>query len=94
MMRSSRLYYSRAREVLQEAFGVQGCDSKNYGLHSVRSGGITSVVRNNDSKVAIVSETFLKLYDRWETNVAKIYIYIKEAESSRLNVSLSLGLSC
>ena len=61
--------------MLQEAFGVQECDWKNYGLHSVRSGGITSVVRNNDSKVAIVSETLLKLYDRWKTNVAKdIYI--------------------
>ena len=81
--------------MLQEAFGVQGCDSKNYGLHSVRSGGITSVaiVRNNDSKVAIVSETLLKLYDRCKTNVAKD-MYIKEAESSRLSVSLSLGFSC
>ena len=72
-MRSSRLSHSRAREVFQEAFGVQGCDSKIYGLHSVRSGGITSVVRNNDSKVAIVSET-LKLYDRCKLMWQKICI--------------------
>ena len=91
MMRSSRLSYSRCREVFKEPLGVLGCDPKVYGLHSLRSGGITSVVNNDDSK--IVSERLLKLHGRWKTDVAKD-IYVKEADSSRLSVSLSLGLKC
>ena len=79
-MRSSRLSYARGREVFKEAFGVQGCDPKIYGLHSQRSGGITSVMRNDDSKVAIVSETLLKLHDRWKTDVAKD-MYVQGADS-------------
>ena len=63
--------------------------SKVYGLHSLRSGGITSVVKNDDSKV--VSERLLKLHGRWKTDVAKD-MYVKEADSSRLSVSRSLGL--
>ena len=58
-------------------------------MHSLCSGGITSVVNNDDSK--IVSERLLKLHGRWETDEAKD-MYVKEADSSRLSVSLSLGL--
>ena len=68
VMRSSGLSYSRCREVFKEALGVLGCDPKVYGLHSLRSGGITSVVKNDDSKVA--SERFLKLHGRCKTDVA------------------------
>ena len=38
-----------------EALGVPRCDPKVFGLHSLRAGGITSVVKNDDSKV--VSES-------------------------------------
>ena len=89
IMRSSRLSYSRCREVFKEALGVLGCNRKVYGLHSLRSGGITLVVNNDDSK--IVSETLLKLHGRWKTDVAKD-MCVKEADSNRLSVSLSLGL--
>ncbi|KAK2562693.1 hypothetical protein P5673_014399 [Acropora cervicornis] len=68
MMRSSRLSYSLSREIFKEALGVLGCDPKVYGLHSLRSGEITLVVNNNDSK--IVSERLLKMHDRWKTDVA------------------------
>ena len=37
--------------MFKEALGVLGCDPKVYGLHSLQSGGITSVVKNDDSKV-------------------------------------------
>ena len=67
-MRSSRLSYSLCREIFKEALGVLGCDPKVYGLHSLRSGGITLVVNNDDSK--IVSERLLKMHDRWKTDVA------------------------
>ena len=75
--------------MFKEALGVLGCDSKVYGLYSLRSGAITSVVNNDASK--IVSERSLKLHGRWQTDVAKD-MYVKEADSSRLSVSLSLGL--
>ena len=68
MMRSSRLSYSRRWRMFKEALGALGCDPKVYGLHSLRSGGITSVVNNDDSK--IISERLLKMHDRWKTDVA------------------------
>lgn len=58
--------------MFKEALGVLGCDPKVYGLHRLRSGGITSVVKNDDSKV--VSERLLKLHGRWKTDVAKDYV--------------------
>ena len=66
--------------MFKEAFGVLGGDPKVYSLHSLRSGGITSVVKNDDSKV--VSERLLKLHGRWKTDVAKD-MYVKEADFSR-----------
>ena len=51
MMRSSRLSYSRRWGMFKEALSALGCDPKVYGLHSLRSGGITSVVNNDDSKI-------------------------------------------
>ena len=77
--------------MFKEAFGVLGCNPRVYGLHSLRSGRITSVINNDDSK--IVSERLLKFHGRWKTDVAKD-MYVKEADSSRLSVSLSLGLYC
>ena len=74
MMRSSR-----CREVLKETLGVLGCEPKVYGLHSLRTGGITSVVNNNDFKFILVK--LLKLHGRWKTDVAKD-MYVKEADSS------------
>ena len=68
MMRSSRLSCSLCREIFKEALGVLGCDPKVYDLHSLRSGGITLVVNNNESKM--VSERLLKMHDRWKTDVA------------------------
>ena len=64
VMRSSRLSYSRCRVVFKEALGVLGCNPKVCGLHSLRSGGITVVLKNDDSKV--VSESLLKLHGRLE----------------------------
>ena len=75
--------------MFKEVLGVLECNPKVSGLHSLRSGGITSVVKNDHSKV--VSERLLKLHDRWKADVAKD-MYVKEADSSRLSVSLSLGL--
>ena len=45
-------------KVFKEALGVLRCNPKVYGLHRLRSGGNTSGVNNDDSK--IVSERLLK----------------------------------
>ena len=42
--------------MFKEALGVLGCDPKVYGLHSSRSGGITSVVKNDDFKVFFLKD--------------------------------------
>lgn len=60
VLRSSKLSHSRCREVFKEALGVLGRDPRAYGLHCLRPGGITSVVKNDNSKV--VSERLLKLH--------------------------------
>ena len=72
--------------MFKEALSVLGCDPKVNGLHSLRSGGIISVVKNDDSKV--VSERLLKLHGRWKTDVAKD-MYAKEADSSHLSVCVA-----
>ena len=51
-----------------------GYDPKDYGLHSLRSGGATAVITNNDSKA--VSERLIKLHGRWKTDEAKeMYVF-------------------
>ena len=44
---------SRCREVFKETLGVLGCEPKVYGLHSLRTGGITSVIKYNDFKIIL-----------------------------------------
>lgn len=88
-LRKQKISYSRCREIFKEALEELGYDSAIYGLHSLRSGGITSVVNNNITDP--VPERLLKLHGRWKTDVAKD-MYVKESEQKRLSVSRSLGL--
>ena len=60
----------------------------DYGLHSLRSGGITSLVHNSSNSV---SERFLKLHGRWKTDAAKD-MYVEESLNNRLRVTKFLGL--
>ena len=62
-------------------------DHKLYGLHSLRSGGATSVVSYNPN----LSERVLKLHGRWKSDAAKD-MYILEDVSKRLQVTCHLGL--
>ena len=66
-----------------------GYDPKDYGLHSLRSGGATDVITNNDSKA--VSERLLKHHGRWKTDEAKD-MYVLESEANRLIVTKYLGI--
>ena len=58
-------------------------------MHSLRSAGITSDVKRDNSKV--VFERLLKLHGRRKTDVAED-MYVTEADTGRLSVSRRLGL--
>ena len=82
------LSYSRCREIFKEAVTTIGYDARTYGLHSLRSGGLTSVVQNSNNSIP---ERLLKLHGRWKTDIAKD-MYVEESLDSRLKVSSYLGL--
>ena len=66
-----------------------GYDPKYYGLHSLRSGEVTSVVSNDRSHT--VSERLLKLHGRWKSDEAK-GMYILEPQCNLLRVTKYLGI--
>ena len=70
-IRNGKLSYTRCREIFEA--------TRDYGLHSLRSGGATAVISNDVS--SSVSERLLKLHGRWKTNEAKD-IYVLESESN------------
>ena len=88
-LRNAKLSYTRCREIFKTTLKDLGFDSKDYGLHSLRSGGATAVINNNASKA--VSERLLKLHGRWKTDEAKD-MYVLESESNRLSVTKYLGI--
>ena len=87
-LRRTELFYSRCREIFNEALKAIGYDVKEYALHSPRASGITSVVQNSNNTVP---ERLLKLHGRWKTDVAKD-MYVQESVSKRLEVTSFLGL--
>lgn len=84
----SSLSYSRCRELFKECLEHLGYNAKEFGLHSLRSGGITSVVHNSNNAV---SGRLLKLHGRWKCDISKD-MYIHEDLSKRLEVTGFLGL--
>ena len=87
-LREEKLSYTRCREIFKAALKDLGYNAKDYGLHSLRSDGITSVVTNDISKT--VSERLLKLHGRWKTDAAKV-MYVLEPECERIAVTRCLG---
>ena len=65
-----------------------GLDPKCYGLHSLRSGGITSVVHHSGNSI---SDRLSKLHGRWNTEVAKD-MYVHDDVHKRLEITKYLGL--
>ena len=76
-LRNGKLSYTRCREIFKDALKEVGYDPKDYGLHSLRSGGVTSVVS--------------KLHGRWKSDEAKD-MYELEPQCSRLRVTKYLGI--
>ena len=80
--------YSPRREILRDSLKQLGFKTDDYGLHSLRSGRITSVVRNSCNSV---SERLLRVHSRWKTHAAK-EMYVEESLDNRLQVTKFLGL--
>jgi len=82
-----KLSYTRCREIFKNCLKELGLDCKFYGLHSLRSGGATSVVSNSTS----LSKRLLKLHGRWKSDCAKD-MYVLEDVSKRIEITPNLGL--
>ena len=81
-LRNGKLSYTSCRKIFKTTLRDLGYDPKEYGLHSLRSGGATAVISNNASKA--VSERLLKLHGRWKTDEAKD-MCVLETECNRLS---------
>ena len=87
-LRDGKISYTSCREILRGTSKQLGFNPDDYGLHSLRSGGITSVVRNSCNSI---SERLFKLHGRWRTDTAKD-MYVEESLDNRLLVTKYLGL--
>lgn len=79
------LSYTRMRELLLHKLAELGLDSKQFGLHSLRSGGASAAANVG------VPDRFFKCHGRWRSENAKDD-YVKDSLASRLSVSRSLGV--
>ncbi len=83
-LRSGKLSYTTAREILLSALETLGLNKKYFGLHSLRSGGATAAA------AAKVEDRLFKKHGRWRTDKAKDG-YVKENISERLSVTQNIG---
>ncbi|XP_052098129.1 sacsin-like [Mytilus californianus] len=79
------LSYTRARQLLLSTLSEVGCKKEQFGLHSLRSGGVSEAAHNR------IPERLLKSHGRWKTDLAKDG-YIKENLKNRLPVPKGLNL--
>ena len=74
-----------SRDILRDTY-----NPNDYGLHSLRSGGITCAVRNSSNSIP---ERLLKIHGRWKSDSAKD-MYVEESLENRLQVTKYFGLQC
>ena len=79
-LRPGGLSYSRAREIVLQAFESLGYDKQKFGLHSRRSGGAMAAAN------AGLNERLLKRHVRWKT-------YVQDDLDAMLSVSCCLQTS-
>ena len=84
-LRSSKLSYSRCREIFKDTLEAIGVDSKFFGLHSLRAGGATAAAEIG------VPDRLFKRHGRWVSDSSKNR-YVKESLSNKMLVSLNLGI--
>lgn len=83
--KNDKLSYTRVREIVRFALVSIGLDVKNFGLHSLRSGGATAACNFG------VSDRLFKMHGRWKSENAKDG-YIAESLQSKLSVTQNIGL--
>ena len=84
IFKDKKLSYTRAKECIVSLF--KSVDQNlNVGLHSLRSGGVSTAANNE------INDRCLKRHGRWKTDFAKDG-YIDDNQHKRLKVSQSLGL--
>ena len=82
---SGGLSCTRVRELVLEKLKELGLDTKQFGLHSLRSGGASAAAN------AGVPDRWFKRHGRWVSENAKDG-YVKDKLEDRLSVTRSLGL--
>ena len=82
---TSSLSYTRMREILLHELEGIGLNKRNFGLHSLRSGGATAAASGG------VPDRLFKRHGRWKSENAKDG-YVKDDLSALLSVSTALGL--
>ena len=79
------LSYTRLRELFLNKLAELGFDPKQFGLHSLRSGGATAAAN------AGIPDRLFKRHGRWRSESAKDG-YVKDSVGALLSVSQSLNL--
>ena len=79
------LSYTRLRELFLNKLAELGFDPKQFGLHSLRSGGATAAAN------AGIPDRLFKRHGRWQSESAKDG-YVKDSVGALLSVSQSLNL--
>ena len=87
-LRGGKISYSTCREILRDSLSQLGYNPNDYGLHSLRSGGATSVAHYSGHSIP---ERLLKIHGRWKSDSAKD-MYVQESLENRLQVTKYLGL--
>ena len=87
-LRSGKISYTTCRDILTDTLSQLGYNPNDYGLHSLRSGGITAAVRHSRNSIP---ERLLKIHRRWKSDSAKD-MYVEESLENRLHVTKYLGL--
>lgn len=82
-LRSALMSYSRVSELFKKELVKEGLDAKDYGLHSLRSGGATTAAALN------IPDRLLQRQGGWRSAKAKNN-YILESKNSLLRVTKAM----
>ena len=85
LRQAGSISYTRVRELVLTLLESIGLDRKQFGLHSLRSGGASAAAN------AGVPDRCFKRHGRWKSENAKDG-YVKDDLQQRLDVSRNIGL--
>ena len=85
ILKTQGISYTRIREIFKDYISEIAENPKQYGLHSLRSGGASAAANN------CVTDRLVSKQGRWSSEKARNG-YIKDSVKTRLSVSKMLGL--